>query len=36
VELATLLGGARWLQQALGKPLPSAVLKAGGFPEAGG
>jgi hydroxymethylglutaryl-CoA lyase len=35
VELETLLGGARWLQQVLGKPLPSAVLKAGGFPPAG-
>jgi hydroxymethylglutaryl-CoA lyase len=31
-DLNALLAGAAWLQQALGKPLPSAVLKAGGFP----
>jgi hydroxymethylglutaryl-CoA lyase len=35
VDLDTLLDGARWLQQTLGKPLPSAVLKAGGFPGPG-
>jgi hydroxymethylglutaryl-CoA lyase len=31
-DLDALLSGAAWLQQALHKPLPSAVLKAGGFP----
>lgn len=34
VELARLLTGAAWLQDALGKPVPSSVLKAGGFPAA--
>jgi hydroxymethylglutaryl-CoA lyase len=32
VDLDSLLDGARWLQQVLGKTLPSMVLKAGGFP----
>jgi hydroxymethylglutaryl-CoA lyase len=35
VDLDALLTGAAWLQDALGKPLPSAVLKAGGFPPGG-
>lgn len=35
VDLEALLDGARWLQQTLGKPLPSMVLKAGGFPGTG-
>ena len=34
VNLERLLSGSRWLQEALGKPLPSMVLKAGGFPPA--
>lgn len=32
VDLNTLLAGAGWLEQALDKPLPSKLLKAGGFP----
>jgi hydroxymethylglutaryl-CoA lyase len=32
VSLETLLAGARWLEEALDKPLPSKLLKAGGFP----
>ena len=32
VELEALLESAAWLQETLGKPLPSMVLKAGGFP----
>ncbi len=33
VRLDGLLAGAAWLQEALGKTLPSMVLKAGGFPQ---
>jgi hydroxymethylglutaryl-CoA lyase len=32
VDLEVLLDGGRWLQGVLGKPLPSMVLKSGGFP----
>jgi hydroxymethylglutaryl-CoA lyase len=32
VELSRLLTGAAWLQEALGKTLPSRLLKSGGFP----
>lgn len=35
VDLQRLLEGAAWLQDALGKPLPSMLLKAGGFPPQG-
>jgi hydroxymethylglutaryl-CoA lyase len=35
VALDALLDGARWLQDVLGKPLPSMVLKSGGFPGGG-
>lgn len=34
VGLERLLAGAAWLQDVLGKPLPSMLLKAGGFPPA--
>jgi hydroxymethylglutaryl-CoA lyase len=33
VDLDVLLDGSRWLQGVLGKPLPSMVLKSGGFPD---
>ena len=32
VDLERLLEGAAWLQEALKKPLPSMLLKCGGFP----
>lgn len=32
VRIETLLEGADWLQGKLGKPVPSALLKAGNFP----
>ena len=32
LQLQTLLEGAAWLEQALGKPVPSMLLKAGVFP----
>jgi hydroxymethylglutaryl-CoA lyase len=32
VSLESLIDSAAWLQQALGKTVPSMVLKAGGFP----
>jgi hydroxymethylglutaryl-CoA lyase len=35
VKLPGLLDTATWLQQALGKPLPSMLLKAGNFPSSG-
>ena len=35
VDLTRLLEGSGWLQDVLGKPLPSMVLKAGGFPSGG-
>jgi hydroxymethylglutaryl-CoA lyase len=33
VRLEALIESAEWLQQRLGKSLPSMVLKAGGFPS---
>lgn len=33
VDLETLLQGAAWLEGALGKTVPSRLLKAGGFPR---
>ncbi len=33
VDLETLIEGARWLEPVLGKPVPSMLLKAGGFPQ---
>jgi hydroxymethylglutaryl-CoA lyase len=32
VDLDELLAGAAWLQDVLGRPVPSMLLKAGGFP----
>ncbi len=32
VRLPDLLGAAAWLEAELGKPVPSSLLKAGGFP----
>jgi len=32
VEMDALLQGAAWLEPVLGKPVPSMLLKAGGFP----
>ncbi len=32
VRLPALLDAAAWLQEELGKPVPSSLLKAGGFP----
>lgn len=32
VRLEALIDTAAWLQQVLGKPVPSMLLKAGGFP----
>ena len=32
VDLDGLLDGAQWLQETLGRPVPSMLLKAGGFP----
>jgi len=32
IDFARLLDGAAWLQDVLDKPLPSALLRAGGFP----
>ena len=32
VRLPDLLDAAAWLQEELGKPVPSSLLKAGGFP----
>ena len=33
VDLEALLTGAAWLQDQLGAPVPSALLRAGGFPN---
>jgi hydroxymethylglutaryl-CoA lyase len=35
VDMDALLQGAAWLEPVLGKPVPSMLLKAGGFPEGG-
>jgi hydroxymethylglutaryl-CoA lyase len=35
LDFPRLLEGAAWLQEVLGKTVPSMVLKAGGFPAAG-
>ena len=35
VRLDSLIETARWLEDALDKPVPSALLRAGGFPGAG-
>jgi len=32
IDLESLIDSAEWLQTVLGKPVPSALLKAGGFP----
>lgn len=32
IDLQSLIDSAEWLQTVLGKPVPSALLKAGGFP----
>ena len=33
VDLDALIAGADWLQDTLGRPVPSMLLKAGGFPQ---
>jgi len=33
VDLDALIAGAGWLQDTLGRPVPSMLLKAGGFPK---
>jgi hydroxymethylglutaryl-CoA lyase len=33
IDLAKLIETARWLQEQRGKPVPSMVSKAGGFPK---
>jgi len=33
VSLDKLIDGAGWLQETLGRPVPSMLLKAGGFPQ---
>jgi hydroxymethylglutaryl-CoA lyase len=35
VDLEALIGTGRWLQDQLGRPVPGALVKAGGFPKAG-
>ncbi len=33
VSLDGLVAGAEWLQGVLGRPVPSSLLRAGGFPQ---
>ena len=34
LDLDALIGTGKWLQETLGRPVPSMLVKAGGFPRA--